>query len=211
MNLWYLCLHSHKVINSAYLWESSGKTGGCYCIKPLFWLCPRFREVSQVDTAFVQKVKHSFQAPGQLIKWHGVLSSHSFLNHPLLGPTLFCNTEKSLYSFGRCLAIFHSWNIALLTVTSRLWDSTERPCVYIWPRYSHSCHFKCCFFVLCWCPPFLHRLQQQSAVPEAIFDYTLLRLNLQETGVLIQGDSLSQGIARVYLWLELKACHSVSA
>ncbi|KAK2912375.1 hypothetical protein Q8A73_006488 [Channa argus] len=40
-------------------------------------------------------------------------------------------------------------------------------------------------------PSFLHRPLQQSAAPEAIFDYMLLQLNLQETGVPIQGDSLS--------------------
>lgn len=120
-----------------------------------------------------------------------------------VGSKLFCNTEKSFYSFGCCLAVFHSWNIALLLITSSLWDSTEQFCVCIWPHYSHSFHFKSCFFVLSWCPPSLLRWLQQSVVPEAIFDYTLLLLDLQETGDLIQGDFLSQGMARVHLWLDL--------
>lgn len=59
-HFWYLCPHSNKVITSAYLWEPSDKTGGFfYCMKPLFWPL-WFRELSQVDEAFVQKVKHWF-------------------------------------------------------------------------------------------------------------------------------------------------------
>lgn len=153
MNLWYLCLYSHKVIISAYLWESSGNTGDCYCIKPLYWICLRFREVRRVDTAFVQKVKHSFEAPGQLIKRHGVLSSHSFLNQPLLSPELFCNTESHSIHSDAVLQFFIHEKSRCSPLHIAFWDSTELPCVCIWPLYSHSCHFKSCFFVLCWCPP----------------------------------------------------------
>lgn len=129
------------------IYESQVARLGVAIVRNLCFDFVWFREVSQVDEAFVQKVKHSLEAPGQLIKWHRVLSFHSFLNKPLLGPKLFCNTEKSLYSFRCCLAIFHSWNIVLLPVASSLWDSTEWSCVCIWPQHSHSCHFKSCFFV----------------------------------------------------------------
>lgn len=53
---------------------------------------------------------------------------------------------------------------------------------------------------MCSCPlPPPQRLQQQTALPGAIFDYTPLRLNLQETGVFIQGDALFQEITPVSL------------
>lgn len=89
---------------------------------------------------------HSFCAKGEtfipslgpLIKRHRVLSSHSFLNHPLLAPKLFCNTEKLLYSFRRCLAVFQSWNIALLPVTFHPWDSTGRFCLRLTSVFTFS-------------------------------------------------------------------------
>lgn len=111
-----------EVIICACLWKSNGQTGGCYCIQPVLWL-------SEVQSN--QSGSHSFCAGETFISSPGpetdveFLSSNSFLSHPLIGPKRLCNTKKLRKSLRRCLAIFHSWNITLLSVTSCLWDSTE--------------------------------------------------------------------------------------
>lgn len=94
VNLWYLFLPSHKVIISANLWESSGKTGGRCCIRPLFWLCLRFREVIRVDAAFVGKGESFISSPGPTDKWHVGLSSIRFSIILCWGPKLVCNPEE---------------------------------------------------------------------------------------------------------------------
>lgn len=149
------------------------------------------------------KVKHSSEAPGQLIKM-----TWSFV-FPFICESFSVGSELLL----------QYWEVALFTLTllGNFSFMKHRALHYVFPlgpnrtalclRLTPSIHilaiFRGCFFVLCWCPPsFPHRLQ--SAVPGAIFDYMPLQLNLQET-VLTQGDSLSQGIPRVHLWLELKA------
>lgn len=125
----------------------------------LFWLCLRFREVSWVDTAFVQKVKDSFQAPGRLIKWHGFCPPIHFW-------VSLCWVQKALWQ-ERVVPLFTQNTVFLFFIHERLRRSLLRLpcgtqqnvfCVCVWPLDSHSCHFKSSFFVLQWCPPsFLHR------------------------------------------------------
>ena len=95
VNLGYLCLRSRKVIISAYLWESSGETGGGYCIKPLY----------------CRPGWHSFCAKGWTFSsslWPTNNMTRSFVFPFRLWISLCCirisrNTEKMLYSFGRSL------------------------------------------------------------------------------------------------------------
>lgn len=157
-------------------------------------LCFRFKQVSWIDLASVQVNRWS-QAP---------LSDPRHLTCLWINlrwlQSSFATLRSCSVSLRQCRAL-HSRNITPLSGKSCLWDSTELALCLHLTSYSHICHLKSHFFVLHRCPPSLPwRLQQQPALPRAIFDYMLLGLNLQETGVLIQGDTLLQEMAGVSDW-----------
>lgn len=145
-------------------------------------------EVTWVDVSLLQKAKGLFGA----VNWHWLLILNGMIGWWILSKTsIFLSFTAALRSQGLCCGTQHNW-----------------PCVSGWPRRSHSFPYKKPLLcVLRWCPPpFPQRLQQQTALPGAIFDYTPLRLNLRETGVLIQGDPVT-GDNPSISWLELNDGH----
>lgn len=117
-------------------------------------------------------------------------------------------TRRRFYSLWcRRDIFFDLWNITLPPSRPAAPKTQQNGSVSgVWPLYSHSCHFKSRFFVWRWCPlsspsqtfsSSLQRLERSLNV--------MLWLNLQETGVLIQGDTLSQEDLRGFLCFRIKS------
>lgn len=139
MDLWYLCLHSHKTSLLLSIYTRDTEQDRRLLLYQTYIFSLSAVQGSQTGWhSFCAKGETFIPSLGPLIKRHRVLSSHLFLNHPLLAPKLFCNTEKLLYSFRRCLAVFQSWNIALLPVTFHPWDSTGRFCLHLTSVFTFS-------------------------------------------------------------------------